>query len=250
VPEKVRWLTAFVDRPAADVPAAVDFWTRVTGTTLSPVRGERGQFATFLPPEGDAFLRVQAVLAGPGGGHLDVHVGQPFAAAGRAVALGASAAPQDGYVTLRSPAGLPWCLVPDHGGAPGGAPRRPPPVRRPEGVGSAVDQVCLDVPPAAFEAECRFWQALTGWAVWRRPAPGFVRLARPDHLALGLLLQRLDEAPTSGVAACHLDLATTDLEREVARHEAWGARTVARREGWTTLTDPGGVAYCVTRRRP
>ena len=242
----VAWLTAFVDRSAADVAAAVGFWTRVTGTTLSPVRGERGEFATFLPPEGDAFLRVQTVLAGPGGGHLDVHVPDPSGEARRAVALGATATPRQGYVTLRSPAGLDWCLVP----ADECAPRRPAPARRPDGDGSAVVQVCLDVPPAAFDAECRFWREFTGWAPQEHDPPELVHLTRPKGLPLRLLLQRLDDPPAGGRAGCHLDLAATEVDREVAWHERWGARVLRRLPGWTTLTDPTGFPYCVTGRRP
>jgi hypothetical protein len=240
----VRWLTAFLDRPATSVGPATDFWTRVTGTTLSPVRGERGEFATLLPPDGDAFLRVQTVLAGPGGQHLDVHVDDVPAAAARAVALGARAEPQDGHVVLTSPGGLTWCLVPAHGEA-----LRPAPQRR-DGVASLVDQLCLDLPPEAFEAECAFWPAFTGWQLARGSRPEFAVLVRPPGMPLRLLLQRLDDEPSGGRAACHLDLACTDVAREVARHEAWGAEVVATFPAWTTLRDPAGVAYCITRRDP
>jgi hypothetical protein len=244
----VRWITAFLDRPAATVAAAVDFWVRVTATALSPVRGERGQFATFLPADGEAYLKVQTVLHGMGGGHLDLHVDDPVAAAERAVRLGATAAPKDGYVSLGSPAGLAFCFVPDR---TGGAPARPVPVRRPEGVSTLVDQVCVDVPPSGFDDEYRFWRELTGW----REAPRGVRpefrcLLPPAGLPLGILMQRLDDEPPGGRATCHLDLATTDRDAEVAVQEGWGARVVYRNESWTTLTDPSGTVHCVTGRRP
>jgi hypothetical protein len=106
----VRWLTAFVDRPAGDVASAARFWCAVTGSRLSPPRGERREFATFLPADGDAYLRVQTVAEGFGGTHLDLHVTDVHAAARRAVVLGAQAQPRDGYVSLTSPAGLQWCL--------------------------------------------------------------------------------------------------------------------------------------------
>jgi hypothetical protein len=248
----VRWLTCFLDRAAADVGTAADFWTRVTGTTLSAVRGERGQFATFLPPDGDgdALLRLQTVLDGEGGGHLDVHVADPDAEAERAVALGASARPQQGYVTLTSPAGLRWCLVPDHGGAAGGPARRPAPVARPGGVRSLVDQLCIDIPPAGFDAECAFWQALTGWELRRGSRPEFAVLVRAAGLPLRLLLQRLDDPPPAGVAGCHPDLACTDVDAEAAVHECWGARVVRRFPAWTAMADPSGHAYCITSRDP
>jgi hypothetical protein len=243
----VQWLTAFLDRPASGTAAAVRFWAEVTRSTLSPVRGERGEFATFLPPDGDAYLKVQTVLDGPGGGHLDVHVVDVPAEADRAVALGARATPRDGYVSLTSPAGLRWCLVP--GGAQRPA-RRPAPVARDGGFASRVDQLSLDLPPAAFDAECAFWAALTGWELRAGSRPEFAVLARGDGIALRLLLQRLDAAPDDGRAACHLDLACSDVAREVALHEGLGARVLARFPGWTTLADPSGVAYCITRRDP
>ena len=46
----------------------------------------------------------------------------------------------------------------------------------------------------------------------------------------------------------HLDLAADAPEAEAARHVALGAREVRSTEGWITLVDPTGRAYCVTRR--
>lgn len=141
----VRWLTAFIDRPNSGRDTAVEFWKRVTGSTVSPVRGERGQFATFLPNDGDAYLRVQAVLEGAGGTHLDLHVADVESATQRAVALGARTQPRDGAVTLSSPAGLVCCLVP----ATVAGLRRPSPVTRNDGHASLVDQVCAESPTAS-----------------------------------------------------------------------------------------------------
>ena len=60
--------------PAASFDAGTAFWRQVTGYGLSPFRGPDGEFATLLPPAGDAYLRVQRILDGPGGCHLDLHV--------------------------------------------------------------------------------------------------------------------------------------------------------------------------------
>jgi hypothetical protein len=51
----------------------VVFWREVTGSALSPFRGVAAEFATLLPPDGDAYLRVQRVKDDPGGHHLDLH---------------------------------------------------------------------------------------------------------------------------------------------------------------------------------
>ena len=65
----VRWLTTFLDRPAQSFGDAVAFWTTVTGSTLSPTGASADEFATLVPADGDAYLRMQRVLDGSGGCH-------------------------------------------------------------------------------------------------------------------------------------------------------------------------------------
>jgi hypothetical protein len=60
----------FLDFPVGSFGAGVAFWREVTGSTLSPFRGATGEFATLLPPSGDAYLRVQRVAV-PGPVQLD-----------------------------------------------------------------------------------------------------------------------------------------------------------------------------------
>jgi hypothetical protein len=55
----IRWLTIFLDCPGQLFGAGVAFWREVTGSELSPSRAPEGEFATLLPPGGDACLRVQ-----------------------------------------------------------------------------------------------------------------------------------------------------------------------------------------------
>ncbi len=245
-----RWLTAFIDRPSQELAVATTFWARVTGSTVSPPRGERGQFATLLPPDGDPFLRLQGVLSG-GGNHLDVHVPDVTSATARATALGATAEMRGGHAILTSPAGLRWCLVPEQTPVgPQGRLRRPTPIRRSNDTASLVDQLCVDIPAGTFETECSFWHELTGWDLGSGSRREFAVLQRPAGIALRLLLQRLDSVPANGRARCHLDLACTDVGSETAVHESWGARVLQRFEHWTTLADPSGYAYCLTCRDP
>jgi hypothetical protein len=233
----VRWITGFLDSPTRE---AESFWLAVTGTTMS-ARRAGGTFATLLPAGGDAFLRVQVVGDGPPRGHLDLHV--PEVTAGVAVGLGAHPVRhQDGLVLLRSPAGVPFCLVKWHGET-----GVPAPIAWPGGQRSVVDQLCLDIPEPVFEAEARFWSALTGWAREPVGSPEFERLRRDPRLPAGLLLQRVG----SGTAGVHVDFACDDVAAEVARHVELGARFVRSRPGsWTTLRDPVGRDYCVTARSP
>lgn len=239
----VRWLTAFLDTPAR-AATAEPFWSAVTGTALSARRGPAGEFASLLPPDGDAFLRVQHVGSGAARTHLDVHVDDLAGMRAHAIALGAGVvADPEGYHVLRSPGGLPFCLVPTSGEA-----QRPAPVVVAGGARSLVDQVCLDIPPHAFEAETRFWAALTGWERRAASRPEFMVLVPPPGIPLRILLQRLD-SPAPAVRA-HLDLACADVGAETARHVRLGAELVHRYPHWTTMRDPAGRAYCVTTRDP
>jgi predicted enzyme related to lactoylglutathione lyase len=236
---RVRWMTGFLDTPSR---VAEPFWTAVTGTTLSARRGG-GAFATLLPAAGDAYLRVQVVGAAPPRTHLDCHVDVVPAAADEAVALGASVVLDDGdLVVLRSPAGVVFCLVPW-----GGETVRPAAVTWPGGTSSRVDQLCLDIPDDRYEVEAAFWVALTGWPWAASDLAQFGFLRRPAGMPLRLLMQRIGSA-TAGV---HVDFACDDVDAEVARHVAAGARVVRRVPGdWTTLRDPAGREYCVTGRSP
>ena len=235
-------MTAFLDRPTASFDTSVAFWQAVTASGLSAPRGEQGEFATLLPAHGDAYLRVQRVLEGAGGSHLDVHVDDVAATAARFAALGAHVQHDGGYVTMVSPAGIVFCVVPHHGQAV-----RPAPVT--DGAArSLVDQLSLDVPDVHFDAEAGFWVAATGWERHHGAMAEFVVLARPAGQPLRLLLQRLG-ADDRGGGRAHLDLACgADVEVVAARHVALGATIVRTTPYWTTLADPAGLPYCLTRR--
>jgi len=237
----VPWVTAFLDSPPETAAASEVFWTALTGATMSTRRGASAEFATLLPEEGDAYLRVQEVVrSAPGALHLDLHTHDVPALAARAEDLGATTSyPEDGLVVCGSPGGFSFCVV----GEPG---RRRPPPQRWEGGRSIVDQVCLDIPPSRWESECRFWAALTGWE--RVDAGEFDRLVRPPGVPLAFLLQRLDEEQPSVTA--HLDLACDDRDAESARQQALGAQQVRRTDGWTVMRDPAGRVYCNTARKP
>jgi hypothetical protein len=241
----VRWMTAFIDVPASGHAAAARFWCGVAGSRLSEPRGGTGQFATFLPADGDAYLRLQRIDAWRPGIHLDLHVDDVAELASYATSLGAAGSISDeGVFVMRSPGGLPFCIV-SHGGER----VRPSPVRSETGTDSVVDQVCLDITPARYAAELAFWAALTGWPARGTDAPEFHRLDPPPHQPLRFLLQRLD-SPSDARTTAHLDLACDSVPHETARHEALGAEVVAAHEGWTTMRDPAGARYCLTARAP
>ena len=242
----ITWVTAFLDTNADLAPQTEGYWEQVTGYRVGPRRGGSSQFATVVPPQGDAFLRVQVVGdVPPGGLHLDVHTDDIPALADRVAALSGSAQPvETGLVRCASPGGLFFCVVGDEGRAW----LRPKPVEWTTGQRSLVDQVTVDAPCAAYDAEVDFWEALTGWE--RRPGsmPQFQSLVRPAGQPLRFLLQRRDD--DDGPTRAHLDLACDDVDAERARHEGFGGRTTYVGSFWRTLTDPSGRAYCLTPRDP
>ncbi|HEX3714378.1 MAG TPA: VOC family protein [Trebonia sp.] len=260
----IRWLTVFLDFPAGQFAAGTAFWQAVTGYGLSAGRGADGQFATLLPPAGDACLRVQRLRDGAARCHLDLHVdtaAEPLAAAaGRARAAGARTfAAEEGLILAESPGGFPFCLVKwDHEDAV------PPPLTAAGGGVSRADTLCLDVPPGDFERECGFWAAFTGGETHQARVPGFAYLTRPPSpirpagqaepagkpaWPVRLLLQRRDEAGPGERTRGHVDFGCTDPDA-VRRHEDLGARVVARHHFWTVLAGPGGHEYCLIDREP
>jgi hypothetical protein len=218
------WITAFLDLPERSWESGVSFWKAVTAAELSPVRGSDREFATLLPADGEPFLRVQRTGADRPGIHLDLHCAA------------------DQWEIRTSPGGFTFCVNVPVGGD------RPAPVSWPGGHSSLVDQVCLDIPPAAYDAECAYWTELTGWELAPTSAPYLRQLVRPVGMPLRVLLQRRDEG--EGPVTAHLDLASSDREAEIARHLALGATVDGAGARWTRLRDPVGMLYCVTDRNP
>ncbi len=237
----VTWLSAFLDTAEESAEESEVFWSRITGDPLSERRGRRAEFASYLPGDGDPYLKAQQVVQSPPGGlHLDLHTDDVPDLAARAERLGASASYLDlGYVVCGSPGGMTFCVVSHEAG------RVPSPATWPGGR-ARVDQVCLDIPPSRWDDECRFWADLTGWELTDRdPTDEFRRLATPPDVPLQVLLQRLDDEQP--VVTGHLDLGTDDHLAEAERHRALGAREVLRTADWVTFLDPAERAYCVTR---
>jgi Glyoxalase-like domain len=241
---KVRWVSVFIDLPSELVDADAAFWTSVTGSVMGRPTGDRKEFLPLDPARGDPCLWLQRTQAGPVGCHPDLYVEDVVATADRAVGLGAvRLTDDDGLVVLRSPGGLPFCLVRHRGQS------LPPDASGTPGSRCAVDQVCLDIPADRYDPECDFWSSLTGWTRSRGEVQDeFNRLVRPAGIPYAFLLQRLDD-PQQAVTA-HLDLACEDREAVTALHVGWGAEVVRRTPGWTVMRDPAGVTYCNTGRRP
>jgi hypothetical protein len=246
----IRWLTIFFDLPSSGFDPATEFWLRVTGGECSPWRGPAGEFATVLPPTGDAYVRFQRVLDGAGGCHLDLHVdlAQESLAevADRAVTLGAQVRHVEaGLTVLDSPGGFGFCLVSWDGEA-----TVPSPIRSETGSAYRLDQLCLDIPPDRFAAEGRFWSSLTGWELRTGSRPEFQSLERPAGIPVRLLLQRRAQAEPHEPVSAHVDVACDDVRAVCESQVAAGAQVAAEFAHWTAMTDPIGRPYCLTGRDP
>lgn len=233
---EIRWLHIFLDTPVADAARSWAYWSDVTRTTVSPMRGDEGQFATLLPARGGAWLKVQAMDGLPRV-HLDIDTDDTAGFVARAAELGATV--QGAYhevVILRSPAGIVFCATVGQGGSYDRA------------LDSVADQATLDIPHSAFAGEVAFWHDLTGWATSEiSDEDEFVSLRRPENIAVRVLLQRRDDETP---ASAHVDFAVTDRAAETERHVRAGAEVVSVHGQWTVLRDPVGRIYCLTDRHP
>ena len=232
-----------IDVPVPHHDAAGAFWAQVLGWELGPPWTGHPELCSFLPPQGATYVHLQEV-GGPPGVHLDVESGDPGRTVGRAVELGATMVGEsDLWRTLRSPGGLPFCVVREvhH--------HNPEPMSWPGGHRSRLVQVCIDSPAAVHDQEAEFWRALLAGRWVSSSASEFAGKWHDDAGSpLQLLFQRLDEP--AGPVRAHLDHGTDDLQREVHRILGLGAEDVGPGRGWHTLRDPAGLAFCVTANSP
>jgi hypothetical protein len=110
---------------------------------------------------------------------------------------------------------------------------------------SRIGGIFIDHPASSFEASLRFWLAATG----REPDPG----TDPDDTYQpvgrfgGEVLVELQRVGDGTEPRVHLDVDTDDVEAEVRRLEALGARRLRSEDGgrFWQMVDPGGIVFCV-----
>lgn len=237
----MAWMHLFIDIPSSRWVTGTQFWSSVTGTSVSDPRGEDGQFVTLLPEHGEPWLKLQSTDGDRKGIHVDLDSADQAAARRASERLGATFAWEfEDVAVMRSPGGLLFCHT-----AAGGL-TEPRMARDGRAI---IDQICLDIPPRLWEVEVRFWQHLTGREVEAGRRPEFAFLGDPDPAGPPrILLQRLDSDAQAVTA--HLDVATDRRVEETRRHEALGAQAVRVERHWTVMRAPSGHAYCLTDRDP
>jgi len=102
----------------------------------------------------------------------------------------------------------------------------------------------IDCQTQDLQAAAAFWGAALGMPVRSLPpaeAPKYVELLDP----LGQLHVEVQSVTHS--SRVHLDIETDDIEAEVRRLEALGARRVAQISSWWVMEAPTGQRFCVVR---
>jgi hypothetical protein len=238
------WLHAVVDVPEADHTRSAEFWSAALGWPLGEAWDGHPELRSFEPLEGRPYVHLQEIDGEPRV-HVDLETSAPEQVLGHALHLGAEILGRhDGWRTLCSPGGLPFCVVDRE------RPEPPAPATWPDGHRSRLVQVCIDSPVAAHDREVAFWRSVLAARWVPSDADEFAGKWHDDAGSpLQLLFQRLDE-PTGPVRA-HLDHGTDDVPAEVRRLLDLGAQDVGPGHGgWHVLRDPAGLPFCVTGNSP
>ena len=241
--EQTQWLHVFIDVAPDVAEESASYWSAVLGWPLGEPWPGLPEFRSFVPPEGDSYIHQQVGDHGPRI-HFDIEV-DDRGTADRLVDLGAEVTGQfEGWCPMRSPGGLPFCLIhrEEH--------LRPP---APDFAGhrSRLVQICIDSPQSVYDQEVAFWRAATGWR-WRDGNHDEFagKLYPPIGSSVQLLFQRLGSDDPATTVRAHIDLGSDDVQAEADRLVGLGAGHLGRGRGWIVLRDPIGMVFCVTGNSP
>lgn len=104
----------------------------------------------------------------------------------------------------------------------------------------------IDCEHADVHAAAAFWGAALGMPVKRLPAgegERYAQLLDPEQ-RLHIEVQTVDHP-----SRVHLDIETDDIDAEVARLEALGAKRVRQVHTWWVMQAPTGQRFCVVRSK-
>ena len=111
---------------------------------------------------------------------------------------------------------------------------------------SRISAFVLDCQVDDLATATQFWSRALGRPIASADQDGDGKYAelKTDADEPFLLLQRVDHEPR-----IHLDIETDDLDAEVARLEALGARRIAFVKRWWVMQAPTGHRFCVVRKQ-
>lgn len=102
---------------------------------------------------------------------------------------------------------------------------------------SRVCAVLFDTKDVSYAATVKFWGGALGRSCEFNPEQRYTNLPG----ALDYIIQNVGP-DHEGV---HIDIETDNVDAEVTRLEAIGARRKYKVQGWWVMEDPGGHAFCV-----
>ena len=244
----MRWVFLSLDASADQADVARRFWSAATGWSLGEAWDGHPEFRSFDPRDGDGYAIFQVVddERPTATVHFDFTTEDMAGDIERLTALGASTVDFNGrWQVMRSPGGVEFCLVNSSGTTV------PSPVKWDGGQRSRIVQLCIDSPAAVHDDEVAFWKAATGWRFMPGESPEFAgKLYPPDKAPIQFLLQRLGDDDDRTTTSVHIDIGTDDREAEVRRLEQLGATRGEPGGGWTQMSDPTGMVFCVTDNPP
>ena len=145
---QTQWLHVLIDVAPDVAERSATFWSSVLGWPVGEPWLRYPEFRSFTPAEGDSYVNQQIGDHGPRI-HFDLEV-PDRGLVDRLVELGAVVTGQfEGWCPMRSPGGLPFCLVDreEH---------NRPPAQRFAGHRSRLVQICIDSPPNLHRQEVAF----------------------------------------------------------------------------------------------
>lgn len=107
---------------------------------------------------------------------------------------------------------------------------------------SRLGTVIFDCRTDDLDSAAHFWSKALGCPIHRSDNPedtNYVGLA-PDRDDLAMEVQKVDHE-----SRVHIDIETDDIEAEVARLEALGAKKLERIRTWVVMEAPTGQRFCV-----
>ena len=102
----------------------------------------------------------------------------------------------------------------------------------------------IDCNTPDLQAAAQFWGGALGLAIRQLPqeeGEKYVRLEDPDERL------HIEVQTVSHPSRVHLDIETDDIEAEVRRLEALGAKRVVKVHTWWVMEAPTGQRFCVVR---
>jgi len=111
---------------------------------------------------------------------------------------------------------------------------------------SRISAFVLDCQVGDLATATEFWSHALGRPIASADQDGDGKYAelKTDSDEPFLLLQRVEHEPR-----IHLDIETDDIDAEVARLEALGAKRIAFVKRWWVMQAPTGHRFCVVRKQ-